>query len=486
MAHLDHLLRYRDLIDDWSAFEAASTRPLPRVLWANPLRCDLDTAAATVARLAPQAQRVPWTDGAWRLPDDTPVGSWLSYRIGWLHAQEEAAMWAVDQLELSPGQRVLDLCAAPGNKTAQIAVALQDSGLIVATERRRPRLAKLRFNLERLGVSCAAVVHADGNRIADGVPHFDAALVDAPCSCEGTSRKHASTWRDMDRYRASISQLQTSLLRKALRLVRPGGVVVYSTCTYAPEENEQVLDSIYPEVAAIEPLAIPSGLVTTPGITEWRGRSYRPDVANAARLWPHHNDTGGFFVAKLRRLDGGDARALPPTGPGSPQVGPVPQDWRRAEGSERDELLAGWEVAFGVAPARFADHALWQRRSSGSWWIAGHGVIPDVRWGNVDTLGLRVQRGRKPPTQLSNPFLRRFFRGARGSVVELASSELVSRFFARETLDATGPTSGFRVVTARLDGQTQGEAPEVLGRGLASGGELRCELSKQDTGNVVV
>lgn len=78
--------------------------------------------------------------------------------------------------------------------------------------------------------------------------------------------------------------------------------MVYATCTYAPEENEATLDAIEPDAAVIEPLTPPDGLRTTPGITTWGERTYRPDVVNAARLWPHHNDTGGFFVARLRRL----------------------------------------------------------------------------------------------------------------------------------------------------------------------------------------
>ena len=85
-------------------------------------------------------------------------------------------------------------------------------------------------------------------------------------------------------------------------MTRPGGVVVYSTCTYAPEENEAVLSAIDPSHALIEPIVAPDGLSVTPGILSWNGASFREDVVNAARIWPHHNDTGGFFVARLRRL----------------------------------------------------------------------------------------------------------------------------------------------------------------------------------------
>ena len=87
-----------------------------------------------------------------------------------------------------------------------------------------------------------------------------------------------------------------------MELVRPGGRVVYSTCTYAPEENEGVLDVLPEDSAVIEPIGLPTGLTTMAGITEWQGRTYREDVAHAIRLWPHQNNTGGFFVACIRRL----------------------------------------------------------------------------------------------------------------------------------------------------------------------------------------
>jgi 16S rRNA C967 or C1407 C5-methylase (RsmB/RsmF family) len=85
-------------------------------------------------------------------------------------------------------------------------------------------------------------------------------------------------------------------------MTRPGGVIVYATCTYAPEENERVLDGIWPEKAAIEKIEVPEGLHVSPGIAEWEGRTFRSDVQNAIRFWPHRSDTGGFFMAKLRRL----------------------------------------------------------------------------------------------------------------------------------------------------------------------------------------
>ncbi len=300
------LERYRELVDDWAAFEAASVRPLHRVVWANPLRGDVEATGAELLRLCPEAVPLGWHPNAWRLPTDARPGNWSAYKKGRVHGQEEAALWAVGALDVAPGQRVLDLCASPGNKTAQIAVAMADRGMVIANERTAGRMAALRFNLERLGVTSAVVTRGDGVRFdgygLEGETGLDRVLVDAPCTCEGTSRKTGVMGRrGAEELRFSLAQIQIALLRNAVRLVKPGGLVVYATCTYAPEENEAVVDAVR-DVIEVEPIALPEGLRGTPGLQSWGDRTYRSDMTNAVRIWPHHNDTGGFFVARLRRV----------------------------------------------------------------------------------------------------------------------------------------------------------------------------------------
>jgi 16S rRNA C967 or C1407 C5-methylase (RsmB/RsmF family) len=297
------LRRYASIVDDVDAFVAACDRPLPRVVWINPLRGDpKETEAALLAR-CPAATPVTWYPGAWRLPSDSRPGNWPEYRLGLIHAQEEAALWPAILLDAKPGEQILDLCASPANKTAQIAIATGDRAGIIANERNVPRLASMRFNLDRLGITSVAITAYDGLHMPGHKGRFDRAMVDVPCSCEGTARKAGGGGHgESEAFRRGIVSLQIGLLRRALELVRPGGTLVYATCTFAPEENEGVLNAIWPDVASIEPVSPPPGLRVAPGVTHWDGKDYRPDVANAARFWPHHNDTGGFFVAKLRRL----------------------------------------------------------------------------------------------------------------------------------------------------------------------------------------
>jgi NOL1/NOP2/sun family putative RNA methylase len=198
-----------------------------------------------------------------------------------------------------PGERVLDACAAPGGKTAQLAGRMDDSGTLFANDANLGRLSSLRGNCDRLGVTCAAVLNRDGRDLDLPGGPVDRALVDAPCTCEGTIRKNPDAldnWHEG--YLERVAGTQKGILRRAVQLTKPGGVVVYSTCTFAPEENEAVLD----HVLAREPCRVVSfdaPLDAAPGVTEWQDESYDPQVEGARRFYPHHNDTGGFFCAKL-------------------------------------------------------------------------------------------------------------------------------------------------------------------------------------------
>lgn len=291
--------RYLDLLDNPAAFLAAMARPLPRVIWANPIGRDPAVFAPELARLCPAAEPVDWRPNTWRLPPEEKPGRWFTWMLGDVHGHEEASVLAADLVGAQPGERILDLCAAPGGKTAVLAAAMGDRGLLVANDRKAGRLAPLRRTLDRLGVTCAAVTCANGATFPEIPGGYDRVLVDAPCTCEGNRPGGEGDAAAIEAYRRVIVPIQKALLRRALRLVRPGGRVVYATCTFAPEENEAVVDAA--EGFVVEPVSV-RGLHVSPGVTSWAGQTFRPDLVHAVRLWPHHNDTGGFFVAVLRRL----------------------------------------------------------------------------------------------------------------------------------------------------------------------------------------
>jgi NOL1/NOP2/sun family putative RNA methylase len=310
----ERLSRYRDLVDDWPAFIDSCRRPLPTVVWANPLRQDAlrllgaaasdDPRSVLAGRLEEMgytSRPVDWYPGALRVSGIAKPGKTLEFYLGLYHVQEEISLVPAPLLAARPGGRVLDMCAAPGGKTAQIACAMHNTGTLVANDVRPNRLRALRANCERLGLLNVAVSAHDGTRFPLEVGPFDRVLLDAPCSCEGNVRQTGVIPFPQGGDLKGRSGLQATLLGRAWKLLAPGGVLVYATCTFAPEENEVVLDYVLGEDAAIEPVEI-DGLRAGSGVREWNGSSLRPDCQNVARFWPHHNDTGGFVAARIRKV----------------------------------------------------------------------------------------------------------------------------------------------------------------------------------------
>ena len=372
--------RYRPLIDDWDAFAAALARPLPATLWTNTLRVTPERLAAWLAREDAGAEPIGWYPGAFRLPAGAKPGKTLPYIAGHYHVQEEAALIPIALLDPRPGDSVLDLCAAPGNKTVQAAVRMEDRGTVVANERSRHRIGVLRRNLERLGLTCAAVTAGDAANLPRAIGVYDRVLADVPCSCEGTTRKNPAVLKRL-RHRKPRTGGQLAILRKAVQRARPGGRVVYATCTYAPEENEGVVGTLLREAAPgtlrLLPARIP-GLRTAPGLPAWRGERWDAQLELAMRVWPHHNDTGGFFVAVLEKLakvkrrapgqGAGDRPSLRGRSPTTEGLGQGPPPLAGALGAvanavEAEPCLALLEQRFGIPRAAFDDYLAFRSSS---------------------------------------------------------------------------------------------------------------------------
>lgn len=294
------LERYREVVDDWEAFIASVQTPLPTCLVANALRIDRDALVARLDRRGVGTQPVAWTDDALILDERKSPGNRFEYMSGLYNVQEEAAVIPVKLLDPQPGDRVLDMCAAPGNKTAQIAMAMRNRGTVVANDRNAGRMRATRAILDRFGLANVAMTLCNGANYPNVVGGFDRVLVDVPCSCEGTSRKTPSVLDNVSESSyENLGGIQIALLRRAFELCEPGGRVVYSTCTYAPEENERVIDRVVKELD-YEVDWVPArleGFDHAPGLTSWQGEQFDERMSAAMRVWPHLNDTGGFFVA---------------------------------------------------------------------------------------------------------------------------------------------------------------------------------------------
>lgn len=206
-------------------------------------------------------------------------------------------------LDPQPDEQVLDLAAAPGGKTLLLAALMENRGLISAVEAIRNRFFKLQANLKRYGVTIARTYLTDGRKVGGKVPErFDRVLLDTPCS--GESRIHAS---DPDSYRywgerklKEQARKQYGLIRSAFQSLRPGGKMVYCTCSFAPEENECVVSDFLHDHREAEMLAveIPSAVQVQPGLTEWNGKPLVQDVALSVRILPD-SLMNGFFIAAI-------------------------------------------------------------------------------------------------------------------------------------------------------------------------------------------
>lgn len=298
--------RYQPLIEDWTAFQDTLLRPLPTCIWTNPLRTTPAHLAQLLAAEGIPFEPLPWYPGAFKLPPDFKPGYHWAFLAGLYHVQEAVSMLPVSLLDPQPGERILDLCAAPGNKTAQIATRMANRGTVVANDISFRRVRGLRQTIERLGLANVTVTVYDGANYPQGAGLFDKVLVDVPCSCEGTSRKDptviSKSKPDLSTRR---SKGQKVLLQKAVQRCQPGGRIVYATCTYAPEENELVVEAILREYGSQRLRVMPARLenfTTSPGLTAWNGQQLHPSLRQTMRIWPHQNDSGGFFIAVLEKV----------------------------------------------------------------------------------------------------------------------------------------------------------------------------------------
>lgn len=286
----DFLTRMKTLLGtEFEAYLTAMEKPALRGIRLNPLKCDFETLKSSVPyRLTP----TPFSPLCFLAEGDARPGQLPAHHAGMFYAQEPSASSAVTVLAPRPGERVLDLCAAPGGKSTQIAALLQDHGLLWGNEIVKSRAEVLAFNLERMGAKNAVVSSCHPQRLCERLTgFFDRVLVDAPCSGEGMFRRDpeaVTQWTPESP--AACAARQLAILDSAALAVRPGGVLVYSTCTFSKEENEGVIAAFlqsHPEFAPLE-IEGPFGRPAFDGIP---GR----------RIFPMDGGEG-HFIAKLCKL----------------------------------------------------------------------------------------------------------------------------------------------------------------------------------------
>ena len=293
------LTRYRKIIPDWEDFLTCSTRPLPVSVRVNTLRIAPEALAERLAQKGFHLTPIPWADDLF-VVEGMKVAKTIEHWLGLFYIQEAVQTVPVRLLDPRPGEWVLDLCAAPGGKCTQIAVRMENKGLLVANEPNGRRQSSLLASLNRFGALNASVTSYRGESFPLRVG-FDRVLVDAPCSAEGTLRKERSLHGGA--FTATIERLvrlQQRLILRGYDLLRPGGRLVYSTCAFAPEENEAIVAFLLGKRdATIEPINL--NFSSSQGVREWEGTIFPASIAGCARIYPHQIDSGGGFVARFRK-----------------------------------------------------------------------------------------------------------------------------------------------------------------------------------------
>ncbi len=410
-----------------------------------------------------------------------PVSLTLEHWLGLFYVQQASTGVAAPALDPLAGERILDLCAAPGGKTTHMAELLRDTGCLVACEINEARIRGLLGNVYRLGHPNIVVIAADGRNVPEGAV-FDRVLVDAPCSGEGTLRRRGGRAPNQSRsFLGYVTRTQRELLEKAIRLTRPGGTVMYVTCTFSPEENEAVVSEVLRRhPVELEPLEL--DMPHAPGLTEFGGVAYEPSMQRAVRIYPHHLDSGGLFLAKLRRLDGDVPEPAGGDDPREAGWSPLPEAFpdEPMRPEEAGELVRSGldEVCGRFGLDREALDAMGWIVRGGRAWMHAVSRWPLASWMDGDwagegwrpiSVGLRAlefdTRGRARPT---NDFLRWLSAEVTDHVQDVDTADLKS-LLSREAVPVADERRGPTALRLGRD---------VVGRGAVTGEGLKSEIPK--------
>lgn len=263
-------------------------------------------------------KRIPWTSNGYYYDSKEQPARHPYYYAGLYYIQEPSAMTPASLLPVTPGDKVLDICAAPGGKSTELGAKLKGEGLLVSNDISNSRAKALLKNIELFGIRNPLVLSEAPNKLADYFPgYFDKILIDAPCSGEGMFRKSPAIMKNWEQYGVEYyNKLQKEIILFAAKMLKPGGMMLYSTCTFSPEENEGTLAFLLeqcPEFKVIR--ALPSDETVKElglsyegfdfGKPEWLDHEVSEDVAeqirHSIRLWPHKIDGEGHFIALLQK-----------------------------------------------------------------------------------------------------------------------------------------------------------------------------------------
>jgi NOL1/NOP2/sun family putative RNA methylase len=266
---------------------------------------DLKITSSEFNNISPfELENIPWATNGYYYSKNEQPAKHPFYHAGLYYIQEPSAMVPAAVLPIQEGDKVLDLCAAPGGKSTQIASKLHNTGLLVSNDISPSRTKGLLKNIEMFGITNAIVTSESPKKLDQYFRgFFDKVLVDAPCSGEGMFRKEPSIMKNWESCGVShYVDMQKEILPYAANMLKAGGLMVYSTCTFAPEEDEQMIDWFLDEYKEFELVEISKEYGFESGNPSWSNGN--EDLRKTARLWPHKIKGEGHFIALLRKKDG--------------------------------------------------------------------------------------------------------------------------------------------------------------------------------------
>ncbi len=282
----------------------AFQRPAPQIIRTNTLKITPEDLKERLMKKGCSLRETKWVDyGFWVVESPTSMGATHEYLKGYYSLQSLSSMIPVHLLAPHKDETVLDMCAAPGSKTTQIAMLMENQGQLVAVDNDENRIVALTSNLERSGVKNTIVLQEDAKTLKDKKLVFDKILLDAPCSGIGRVWKSPIPRKHPDRaYLKPLMEEQVKLLQAGLRCLKKGGILVYSTCSLYPEENEEIIQYVLSKKQNVELLDPWDSGIGIYGRPEYKGKKYPSEIMlKTRRITPHEHDSEGFFIAMFQR-----------------------------------------------------------------------------------------------------------------------------------------------------------------------------------------
>ena len=473
------LERYRHLLhpDEFAQLDAVMQRPLLPSLRVNTLKLDVEDARRKwPAWYGWKVQSVPFCETGWQLSHGGEnLSRTLEHRMGQYYIQDAASMLPAELFDhgSTPRPIILDMAASPGGKTTHLACKTNDNGLIIANDTSGGRLGALRSNLQDWGAMGTAITNFPGERFGNWFPEtFDMVLLDAPCSGESLRTAERRKTRPVSpKERLQLHHRQAQLLTSAFQALKPGGQVVYATCTLAPEEDEAVVNALldlYPRAVSIEDVSR-SLPIPAPGLTTDGEREFSAELRKSVRLWPHLYDTSGFFAALIRKIDsvGADAQVPPARTPGQAGL-------EQFSAQARTDLITQLRHRYGFDLEAILERqglTLWQRHKSvyamPQLWLDQFARLPCV------AVGMRIGESTDEFVP-SHELVARFeaqFSGRRLRLAEEPASKWLAGYDLRGQTDAPYPSGTIVIV--------EDDRRRFLGRGKVLRDRIRNLLPKR-------